>query len=237
MRQWVWLVLASVAVAAGCKETSGGEDRSGGDVVGEFSDIADAMCRCTDKPCAEKVNLRFEAWLTKNESAKGSYSEQQRAKKIAERYTKCMMAAMGAGGSAPTPESAPVAPSSTAFSVEELNVKWDSNMFVDKKKVNMELKARIKANASFPDGEVGALAECKTDGGVRVDKGTFYGEDLSILKAGQNKLVSRTLFLDDPFATAPGECTVTFFEERGRKETAVFVACLRGSEATTGACK
>lgn len=66
----------------------------GSRVVAEFSDITDKMCDCRDKPCAEGVNQEFEDWLKRNEKAKGSKAEQEQAKKLAERYTKCMMAAM-----------------------------------------------------------------------------------------------------------------------------------------------
>lgn len=64
------------------------------DVVGQFAQISDKMCACADRACAESVNKEFDEWLRANESAKGSKSEQERAKKIAERYTRCMMAAM-----------------------------------------------------------------------------------------------------------------------------------------------
>jgi hypothetical protein len=84
-------VLALVLAVWSCKDKP--------DVVGEFSRLADSMCRCKTEGCAEKVNEQFEGWLTKNESAKGSHSEQVRAKEIAERYTNCMIAAMG--GAAP----------------------------------------------------------------------------------------------------------------------------------------
>jgi hypothetical protein len=64
------------------------------DIVAEFGGIADRMCECRDKACAESVNREFEGWLETNESAKGSREDQEKAKKIAERFTKCMMAAM-----------------------------------------------------------------------------------------------------------------------------------------------
>jgi hypothetical protein len=68
-------------------------------VVQEFALIKDEMCACEDKDCAEAVNKKFEEWLTANEKAKGSKGQQERAKDIAEDYTKCMMTAMaGQGG-------------------------------------------------------------------------------------------------------------------------------------------
>ena len=79
----------------------------GSKVVKEFEKIKDEMCGCKDKECAEKVNKKFDEWLKKNESAKGSKGQQEKAKKIAEEYSKCMMSAMtggAAGGDAKKPE-------------------------------------------------------------------------------------------------------------------------------------
>lgn len=84
-------------------ETTAGGSR----ILAEFSDITDKMCDCHDKPCAEGVNKEFEDWLKRNEAAHGTRAEQERAKVIAERYTKCMMAAMAAApdaaGGSPSP--------------------------------------------------------------------------------------------------------------------------------------
>lgn len=73
----------------------------GSKVVKEFEKIKDDMCECKDKECAEKVNKDFEEWLKKNEKAKGSKGQQEKAKKVAEEYTKCMMTAMAGGAAAP----------------------------------------------------------------------------------------------------------------------------------------
>jgi hypothetical protein len=81
----------------------------GSKVVKEFEKIKDEMCACKDKDCAEKVNKKFEDWLKKNEKAKGSKGQQEKAKKVAEDYTKCMMTAMAgkAGGDAAKPDEQP----------------------------------------------------------------------------------------------------------------------------------
>jgi hypothetical protein len=82
----------------------------GSKVVKEFEKIKDEMCACKDKDCAEKVNKKFEDWLKKNEKAKGSKGQQEKAKKVAEEYTKCMMTAMAgtaAGGDEAKPEEKP----------------------------------------------------------------------------------------------------------------------------------
>lgn len=65
-------------------------------LVSEFTAIKDEMCACKDKACAEGVNQKFEVWLKRNESSKGGRAEQEKAKAIAEDYTRCMMSAMGA---------------------------------------------------------------------------------------------------------------------------------------------
>ena len=63
-------------------------------IVAEFAAISERMCQCKNRACAEQVNQEFEDWLKRNENAKGSQGEQEKAKKIAEEYTKCMMSAM-----------------------------------------------------------------------------------------------------------------------------------------------
>lgn len=69
-----------------------------GQVVREFAVIKDEMCACSDKDCAEGVNKKFEDWLKANEKAKGSRSQQDKARAIAEDYTRCMMSAMAPKG-------------------------------------------------------------------------------------------------------------------------------------------
>jgi hypothetical protein len=66
----------------------------GSPVVEEFTRIRDEMCECRNESCAESVNKEFEAWLQKNEKAKGSKGQQEKAKTVAEEYTRCMMSAM-----------------------------------------------------------------------------------------------------------------------------------------------
>lgn len=74
-------------------------DPGPGHVVREFEAISKKMCACKDSNCAETVNEEFETWLEKNENAKGTAAQQERAKAIAETYTRCMMVAMaGAPG-------------------------------------------------------------------------------------------------------------------------------------------
>ena len=82
----------------------------GSKVVKEFEKIKDKMCECKDKECAESVNKEFEEWLKKNEKAKGSKGQQEKAKKVAEEYTKCMMSAMAGGAGAPAGDEAAPAP-------------------------------------------------------------------------------------------------------------------------------
>lgn len=70
---------------------------AGSQIIAEFEVIKNDMCACRDKTCAEQINKDFEAWLKRHARAKGSKAEQEQAKKIAEDYTRCMMAAMTGG--------------------------------------------------------------------------------------------------------------------------------------------
>jgi hypothetical protein len=70
-------------------------------ILAELGGITDRMCECRDKPCAESVHQEFESWLKKNEAAKGTLGDQTQARKIAERFTKCKMAAMAEGSGEP----------------------------------------------------------------------------------------------------------------------------------------
>jgi hypothetical protein len=90
-----------VAIAVAEERKSRDEERESRNVVEEFSKIKDEMCQCKTKDCAERVNKKFEDWLKKNEKSKGSRGQQERAKTLAEDYTRCMMTAMAgkaAGG-------------------------------------------------------------------------------------------------------------------------------------------
>jgi eight-cysteine-cluster-containing protein len=98
-RDWPTAGASCGCVSGQCVWYTGGSEDSGGDssnegVVKEFETIKTEMCACRDKACAEQVNKSFEEWLVAHEKAKGSKGEQERAKKIAEEYVKCMMVAM-----------------------------------------------------------------------------------------------------------------------------------------------
>jgi len=56
------LVSTFAVVGAGC----------GSKVVKEHGKFVKEMCDCKDKDCAQEVNKRFETWVVKNQSAKGS---------------------------------------------------------------------------------------------------------------------------------------------------------------------
>lgn len=86
-------VLAGLAVPAFQRYVEASTQAAGGVVV-EFEALADKMCGCADRGCAESVNRDFEAWLKRHETAKGSRQQQDKARAIAERYTKCMINAM-----------------------------------------------------------------------------------------------------------------------------------------------
>jgi len=72
----------------------------GSKVVKEFEKIKEEMCACKDKECAETINKKFDEWMDKNVNAKGSKGQKNKAKKIADQYTQCMMTAMTGGPAA-----------------------------------------------------------------------------------------------------------------------------------------
>lgn len=87
-------VLAGIGLVAGIAAPTFAADPPDAQLLAEFEAVKDKMCACADKACAEKVNRDFEQWLQRNQNTSPSASARQRAMKIAEAYTKCMMKAM-----------------------------------------------------------------------------------------------------------------------------------------------
>lgn len=92
--QCMWYRDAGAKGDDGASGDAGAKGDGGDVVVEEFQAISNKMCACADSNCAETVNKEFEDWLRRNEKVKGTAAQQERAKTIAEQYTKCMMAAM-----------------------------------------------------------------------------------------------------------------------------------------------
>ncbi len=98
------LTIAFLAVAAlasfGCKKKGGG----GGDMVGKMTELKDAMCKCADKACADKVQADMATWTASNARTVGDKANEKpdekmvaEMTKVSEEYGKCMTKAMTGG--------------------------------------------------------------------------------------------------------------------------------------------
>jgi hypothetical protein len=103
-------ILAALSLLAitGCKK------KGGADMIAKMTEFKDAMCKCTDKACADKVMADMTKWTQDmakeggdKEPAKPSEEDMKKSQQVSEEYTKCMQKVMAAG--APTPPAAPPA--------------------------------------------------------------------------------------------------------------------------------
>src|SRR5262249_28190096 len=86
------------AAMAGAMAASGSGSGSS-DPLAELATIKDHACACKDADCANKVQEEFEAWAKTYADVKGSADEADRAGKLAESISECMVSAMsGSGG-------------------------------------------------------------------------------------------------------------------------------------------
>lgn len=72
----------------------------------ELSGIVDAMCKCTDKDCAEKQQDAFRTWKKGNsKDDQPNESQQKKFEELRSKLSECRGKAegTGAGGTAPTP--------------------------------------------------------------------------------------------------------------------------------------
>lgn len=99
------LVMGSVAGLAACGKGKGGG--GGDDMTGKLTEFKDAMCKCKDTACADKVIADQGKW-TAEMSKKNGPTDPDKAMEMAKKYEaittefgKCMAAAMAAP--APTP--------------------------------------------------------------------------------------------------------------------------------------
>jgi hypothetical protein len=82
-------LVASLALA-GCGKAD--------EALKELEALKKDACACKDADCANKVQEKFETWAKKHADTKGSQSQADKAGKIAEEISECMMKAMTGGG-------------------------------------------------------------------------------------------------------------------------------------------
>lgn len=79
------------------------------DAIAKLGELADEMCACTDKACADAVTAEITRWSTemagayRDEADKPSEDEVKEAMVVSERLSKCMMASMSLGTPPPPP--------------------------------------------------------------------------------------------------------------------------------------
>ena len=114
------LTIAFLAVASltsfGCKKKGGA-----GEAMAKMSEFKDQMCKCTDKPCADKVQADMNKWSADNAKNAGDKPEKpsdedmKKMQDVGTKYGECMAKAMSAGASVdPGSAAAPAAPAAPA---------------------------------------------------------------------------------------------------------------------------
>jgi hypothetical protein len=104
-----FIVAVSFLSVAGCKK------KGGGDYMAKMTEFKDAMCKCADKACADKVTADMQKWTTdmaKEGGDKAAAVSEEDAKKMApinEEFAKCAGKAMMAGMTPPAGDK-PMAP-------------------------------------------------------------------------------------------------------------------------------
>lgn len=102
-----FMAAVSLLSFAGCKKKAGNDAAA---AIAKLTEFKDAMCKCSDKACAEKVQADMQKWAaemsSKKESAKPSEADMQKSQAVTEELTKCTMKAMGVGAEAPAAGSA-----------------------------------------------------------------------------------------------------------------------------------
>jgi hypothetical protein len=116
-----FLAAISIMSFAGCKKKGGGAD-----MMGKMTEFKDAMCKCADKACADKVTADMTKWSADMAKEAGdkpvvpSEEDMKKMQPVSEEMTKCMTKAMMAGMTPPPaapagdkpadPAAAPAAP-------------------------------------------------------------------------------------------------------------------------------
>jgi hypothetical protein len=103
-------ILAAVSLLsfAGCKK------KSGSDAMAKMGEFKDQMCKCADKPCADKVQESMTKWgqdMAKEggdkEAAKPSEEDMKKQQQVVEDYSKCQQKILSAMAPPPPPPAAP----------------------------------------------------------------------------------------------------------------------------------
>lgn len=79
------------------------------EAIAKLGELADDMCACSDRTCADAVSQEMTRWSSEmqmkmkggDEKLEPTEEETQEAMKVGERLSKCMMTAMGHGASSP----------------------------------------------------------------------------------------------------------------------------------------
>jgi hypothetical protein len=111
-----FVCVTALLTFAGCKKGN-----SSGDALAKFSSMADKMCGCKDKACADGVQAEYTKWgeeQAKNASgdkaAKMSDEDTKKFADVTKKYGDCMMKASGApdpaASAAPPPADKPADP-------------------------------------------------------------------------------------------------------------------------------
>ncbi len=96
-----FLAAMSLMSFGGCKK------KGGADAIAKLGEFKDAMCKCTDKACAEKVSGELTKWSQEHkEKPKMSEAEDKAATETALKMADCQQKAMGTGGTEPATGSA-----------------------------------------------------------------------------------------------------------------------------------
>jgi hypothetical protein len=106
MKNLTIALLAAVSLLsfAGCKKKGGGSD-----ALAKMTEFKDQMCKCTDKPCADKVMEAMTKWgadMAKEgnkEAAKPTEEDMKKSQAVSEEYSKCMQKAMASAMPPPPP--------------------------------------------------------------------------------------------------------------------------------------
>lgn len=110
-----FLAAASLFTVGACKKKN-----DAAEAVAKMTEFKDAMCKCTDKACADKVNADMmkygESMKNKKDDSKPDQAMMDKLMGIMTEFQKCSEKAMGAGGDAAGSAAAPAAGSAEAGS-------------------------------------------------------------------------------------------------------------------------
>ena len=103
---------AAALMSFGCKKKGGA-----GDMAAKMTELKDAMCKCTDKACADKVQADMTKWGSDMAKAAGDKPAEKpdektmaEMSKVTEEYGKCMTKAMTPAAADPAKPAEPAAP-------------------------------------------------------------------------------------------------------------------------------